>query len=171
VEFPPVVSPARARLPVAVLVVLTLQSSLFDGVRFRGVHADAMLLFAVAAGIVAGPERGSLVAFATGLVADLFVQTPLGLTALTFALVAFAVGTLQGTLIRAAWWITPVTALLGSAGGVVLFVVLGAVLGQTQLVHRDVPLIVATVAVMNAVLSLPVVRLAGWALPVSAQRP
>lgn len=158
-------SSARFRLPLALLLVLTLQSSLFDDVRFRGVHADAMLLFAIAAGIVAGAETGALVAFATGLVADLFVQTPLGLSALAFALVAFGVGALQGTLIRASWWITPVTALLGSAAGVVLFVVIGAVLGQTQLVHADVPLIVATVAVLNAVLSLPVVRLAGWALP------
>lgn len=155
----------RFRLPLALLVVLTLQSSLFDGLRFRGVHADAMLLFAIGAGIVAGAETGALVAFATGLVADLFVQTPLGLSALTFALVAFAVGALQGSLIRASWWITPVTALVGSAAGVVLFVVVGAVLGQTQLVHTDVPLIVAVVAVANAVLSLPVVRLAGWALP------
>lgn len=158
-------SSARFRLPLAILLVLTLQSSLFDDVRFRGVHADVMLLFAIAAGIVAGAETGALVAFATGLVADLFVQTPLGLSALAFALVAFGVGALQGTLIRASRWITPVTALLGSAAGVVLFVVIGAVLGQTQLVHTDVPLIVATVAVLNAVLSLPVVRLADWALP------
>lgn len=161
----PPLSTARFRLPLAVLLVLTLQSSLFDAVRVRGVHPDAMLLFAIGAGIVAGAETGALVAFAVGLVADLFVQTPMGLSALAFALVAFAVGTVQGSLIRAAWWITPATALVGSAAGVVLFVLIGAVLGQTQLVHGDVPLIVAVVAAGNAVLSLPVVRLAGWALP------
>lgn len=159
----------RVRLPIAVLLVLTLQTSLFDDLRFRGVHADAMLLFAVGAGIVAGAETGALVAFGVGLVADLFVQTPLGLSALAFALVAFAVGTLQGTLIRASWWITPATALFGSAAGVVVFALIGAVLGQTELVNGNVPLIVGTVAVMNAVLSIPVVRLAGWALPAHAR--
>lgn len=154
----------RFRLPLALLLVLVFQSSALQDVRVRGVHPDALLLFAVAAGIVAGAELGALVAFGTGLMADLFVQTPMGLSALAFALVAFAVGTLQGGLIRAAWWITPLTAFVGSALGVVLFAVIGAVLGQAQLVTDRLPVIALVVALTNAVLSLPVVRLAGWAL-------
>lgn len=155
---------ARLRLPLAVLLVLTLQNAVLQDMRVSDIHPDAMLLFAIAAGIVGGSEAGALVAFAVGLVADLFVQTPLGLSALSFALVAFAVGALQASLIRSSWWITPLTALLGSAAGVVLFVVIGAVLGQTHLMSDDVPLVVAAVAVMNAVLALPAVRLAGWAM-------
>lgn len=155
---------ARLRLPLAVLAVLTIQSAVLQDMRVRDVHPDAMLLFAIAAGIVGGSEAGALVGFVVGLVADLFVQTPLGLSALTFALVAFGVGALQASLIRSSWWITPLTALVGSAAGVVLFVVIGAVLGQTHLVSNDVPAVVAVVAVMNAVLALPVVRLAGWAM-------
>lgn len=155
---------ARLRLPLAVLVVLTLQTAVLQDMKVRDIHPDAMLLFAIAAGIVGGSEAGALVAFAVGLVADLFVQTPLGLSALSFALVAFAVGALQASLIRSSWWITPLTALLGSAAGVVLFVVIGAVLGQTHLMSDDLPLVVAVVAVMNAVLALPAVRLAGWAM-------
>ncbi|HVF75705.1 MAG TPA: rod shape-determining protein MreD [Acidimicrobiales bacterium] len=154
----------RARLPIAVLLVLTLQYSAFQDVRIRGVHPDALLLFAIAVAIVAGSESGAVVGFGVGLLADLFVQTPLGLSALTFALVAFAVGALQATLIRSSWWITPVTAFVASAAGIVLFVVLGAVLGQTQLLDADVPAIVAVVAVGNAVLALPAVRLASWAM-------
>jgi rod shape-determining protein MreD len=154
----------RLRLPLAVLFVLTLQYSALQDMRFRDIRPDALLLFAVVAGIVGGSERGALVAFGVGLVADLFVQTPLGLSALTYALVAFAVGSLQAGLIRSSWWITPLTALLGSAAGVVLFVVIGAVLGQTQLVSGEVPVIVAVVASMNAVLSLPVLALARWSM-------
>lgn len=154
----------RLRLPLAVLLVLTLQYSALQDMRFRDIRPDALLLFAVVAGIVGGSERGAVVAFAVGLVADLFVQTPLGLSALTYALVAFAVGSLQAGLIRSSWWITPLTALLGSAAGVVLFVVIGAVLGQTQLVSGEVPVIVAVVALMNAVLSLPVLALARWSM-------
>lgn len=163
-------SSLRFRLPLALLLVLILQSAAFQDLRVRDVHPDTLLLFAVAAGIVAGAEVGALVAFATGLVADLFVQTPMGLSALAFALVAFAVGTLQASLIRAAWWITPLTAFLGSALGVVLFAVIGAVLGQDQLVTNRLPLIAVVVAFTNAVLSLPAVRLAGWALA-GADRP
>lgn len=159
----------RFRLPLALLLVLVVQSSALRDVRVRDVHPDGLLLFAVAAGIVAGAETGALVGFLTGLVADLFVQTPMGLSALAFALVAFAVGTLQGALIRAAWWITPLTALVGSALGVALFAVIGAVLGQTQLVSDELPVVVAVVAVANAVLGIPAVRLADWALA-DAQR-
>ena len=154
----------RFRLPLALLLVLVVQSSALRDLRVRDVHPDGLLLFAVAAGIAAGAELGALVGFLTGLVADLFLQTPMGLSALAFALVAFTVGTLQSGLIRAAWWITPLTALLGSALGVVLFAVIGAVLGQGQLVSDELPTIVAVVAVANAVLSLPAVRLADWAL-------
>jgi rod shape-determining protein MreD len=154
----------RFRLPAALLLVLILQSVAFQDMRVRDVHPDALLLFAVAAGIVAGAELGALVAFATGLMADLFVQTPMGLSALAFALVAFAVGTLQAGLIRAAWWITPLTTFVGSALGVVLFALIGSVLGQDHLITNRLPLIVLVVALTNAVLSLPAVRLAGWAL-------
>jgi rod shape-determining protein MreD len=158
------VTSLRFRLPLALLLVLVVQSSALRDLRVRDVHPDGLLLFAVAAGIAAGAELGALVGFLTGLVADLFLQTPMGLSALAFALVAFTVGTLQSGLIRAAWWITPLTALLGSALGVVLFAVIGAVLGQGQLVSDELPTIVAVVAVANAVLSLPAVRLADWAL-------
>jgi rod shape-determining protein MreD len=155
---------ARLRLPLAVLLVLTLQYSVLQDMRVRDIRPDALLLFAVVAGIVGGSETGAVVAFVVGLVADLFVQTPLGLSALTYALVAFAVGSLQAGLIRSSWWITPLTALIGSAAGVVLFVLIGAVLGQTQLMNGEVPVIVATVAVMNAVLSLPALALGRWSM-------
>ena len=67
------------------------------------------------------------------------------------ALVAFAVGTLQSGLIRAAWWITPLTALLGSALGIVLFAVIGAVLSCLACLT---PL---------AVLALGAIGLSAWA--------
>lgn len=153
----------RLRVPVAVVLVLVVQQSALQDVRVRGVHPDALLLFAIAVGLAAGSEVGSVVGFGIGLVADLFVETPLGLSALTFALVAFAVGTFQAALIRSSWWITPLTALVASAAGVGLFVVIGAVLGQSRLLEADLPAIVAVVAVSNAVLSLPAARLAAWA--------
>lgn len=154
----------RVRLPFAVLLVLTLQYSALQDIRISGVHPDAMLLFAIAIAVVAGSETGAVVGFGIGVLADLFVQTPLGLSALTFALVAFGVGTLQAALIRSSWWITPLTALVASAAGVILFVVIGAVLGQSQLLDADVPVIIAVVAIANAVLGLPAVRLASWAM-------
>ena len=85
---------------------------------------------AIAAGLAAGPERGAVVGFAAGLAFDLLLQTPFGLSALTYALVGYLVGRLQDSVLRAAWWIPVATAAAASAVGVILFAVLGTVVGE-----------------------------------------
>ena len=60
--------------------------------RRRGAHPDAFLVLAIVGGLVAGPQRGAVIAFLAGLIAGLFVVTPFGLTSLCFVLVAFTAG-------------------------------------------------------------------------------
>ena len=153
----------RVKVPLVVLLVLTIQMSWLSGLRNAGVHADAMLLLPIAAGIVGGAESGALVGFLAGLAADIFLLTPFGLSALVYCLVGFGVGAVQGNVIRAAWWISPLTAIAASAGGVVLYGIVGAVVGQTQLLHADLFAIAGWVAVINGLLAIPVVRLMQWA--------
>lgn len=155
---------ASLRMPSVVLLVLTVQTSLLDGFHIANVHPDAMLLLAISAGIARGPETGAVVGFCAGLLADLLVQTPLGLSALSFSLVGFTVGVVQRSMIRSTWWLSPITALFASAGGVVLYALSGAVVGQTQMVSPHLGAVVAVVAVSNAVLSLVEVPLVSWAL-------
>lgn len=155
---------SRVRLSLVLLVALTLHQSLFVTLRVDDAHPQVMLLVAVVGGLLAGAERGALIGFAAGLLADLFVQTPLGLSALTFALVGFVVGSLQAGIVHTAWWIGPVTALLASFAGVVLYGVLGAIIGQAHFVSPRLLLVAAGAGVMNAVLALPVVRAMSWAL-------
>jgi rod shape-determining protein MreD len=154
----------RLRLPLVVLLVLVVQTTLLVDLRIRGAHPEALLVVALAAGIAGGPERGAVVGFLSGLVADVFLQTPFGLSALTYSLVGFAVGSLQSSVIRAAWWIPPLTILVGSAAGVWLFVLLGLLVGQTQLLRHHVVVVAAVVAATNAVLGLGVLRLVAWAM-------
>ena len=154
----------RVRIALFIVVAFTLQATLLGGLRLGGIAPDAMLLVPIAFGIAAGPERGAVVGFAAGLVADLFLQTPFGLSALTYSLVGFAVGSVQGNVIHAAWWIAPATALVGSAAGVIGFALLGVMVGQDHLMTTDLPLIAAAVALLNAPLSVPAVRAAAWAV-------
>ena len=58
------------------------------------------------------------------------LQTPFGLSALTYAIVAYLVGSLQDSVLRAAWWIPVATATVASIVGVILYGVLGTVLGE-----------------------------------------
>ncbi|MDQ1404279.1 MAG: rod shape-determining protein MreD [Actinomycetota bacterium] len=154
----------RAKVGAVVLVAIIVQRVFLDGVHLGGSHLDLMLLLPIAAGVAAGSETGAVVGFVAGAVADLFLPTPFGLSALTFSLLGFAVGSVQEGLLRAAWWITPVTAFVSSAVGVVLFALIGAVVGQAHFVRPALLGIAFVVALGNAALALPVVRVVTWAL-------
>jgi rod shape-determining protein MreD len=152
----------------AVLVVaLILQTTLVPDLRIFGVCADLMLLCTVCAALIGGPQLGALVGFSAGVAADLFLATtPLGLSALTFCLVGYAIGSLRRTVLQEGWLLTPGTALVGSAAGVVAFVVAGVMVGQSQLTQMGPAAIVKTatlVGAMNALLSVPACRLVRWA--------
>ena len=75
--------------------------------------------------------------FGAGLVADLVLPTPFGLSALVGCLLGFTVGITTLALDRTAWWLPPVAAFGASALYEVIFAVLGSVLGQPQMIHVD----------------------------------
>lgn len=158
------------RVGVALVVTLVAHVTVLDRIHPEGVRPDALLLLAVAGGVVGGPERGAVLGFLAGLAADLFVQTPFGLTALAFSLVGFAVGSLQSGILRVSWWMPVATALGASAAGVVLYALLAAVVGETRMMTPRLALVAGIVALLNAALSLPAVRLVGWALGPSGAR-
>ncbi len=113
-------------------------------------QADLLLLVAIAGGIAAGPDRGAAIGFAAGIAYDLMLQTPFGLSALTYALVAYLVGSLQDSVLRAAWWIPVATATVASMAGVILYGVLGTVLGE-DLVGWELLRIAVIVGLLNTI--------------------
>ncbi|MEO7557040.1 MAG: rod shape-determining protein MreD [Acidimicrobiales bacterium] len=154
------------RAALALFTVLVLQTTLFADLAVFGVHADIVLLYAIAAGIIAGPDKGALAGFAAGLGYDLLViGTPVGLYALAYCLTGYAVGTLQSTVLRASWWIPMVSAMGASALGVAAFAIIGSVLGQPDFLDRRVAKVAIVVALINGALVLPALRVARWAAP------
>jgi rod shape-determining protein MreD len=160
----------RIKVPLLLLVAFLLHHSVFAAVHLGDVRPELMLLVAVAAGLVGGPERGAVVGFVAGLLTDVFLQTPLGLSALTFTIVAFAVGRVQAGLMRLAWWIVPLSAFWASAAGVLLYAVLGAIIGRSHFVRPQLLLVTAIVAAVNAVTAPFLVRAMAWAMAAPAQR-
>ncbi len=130
-------------------------------VHVGGVHPDIMVLLPIVAGLVGGPGTGASMGFGAGLVADLFLPTPFGLSALVGCMIGFTVGVATLALDRTAGWLPPVAAFGASAVYEVVYAVLGSVLGQPQMIHVDLTRIVLVVSVVNAVLALPAVRLVG----------
>ncbi len=155
---------SRLRLPLLLVAALVVHHTLFASIRLADVHPQLMLLVAVAAGIAGGSERGAIVGFVCGLLNDVFLRTPLGLSGLTFTLVAFVVGLVQSSVIRSAWWIPPLTALVASTAGVTLYAVLAAIVGRSEFVRPRLLLVAAVVGAVNAVLAPPVVKAVSWAM-------
>jgi rod shape-determining protein MreD len=156
-------SDPRLRLPVMFLASLLFQTTVLARIRFFGVMPDFMLLVAVAGGITAGPTRGATLGFASGMLIDLFLPTPLGLSALVFTLVGYGVGVANTGVLRSAWYIPVLTAAGASVAGVALYALIGSVLGE-QMITGHLVTIAAVVGVSNAVLAPLGVRFVGWSL-------
>src|SRR3954467_13739464 len=157
-------SNARAKVPFVVLLFLVVELTVLDRLRVFGAGPDIMLLLAVVAGIEGGPRAGALFGFASGIVLDLFLETPMGLSALVFCLMGYAVGNIQGGVLRAAWWIPVVTCLVASAVGELVYALVATVVGQPELVNVHLLVVAGVVGAWNALLALPAIRIVRWAI-------
>lgn len=170
-EHRPVTARAAVRGFLVVAVTLLLQSTVVLDVTIGGAHPDIMMLLPVAAGIAAGAEEGAIAGFVAGMAADLLLPTPFGLSALVGCLVGFGVGFTTGSITREVWWFPALVALAASLAWVMLYAVLGAVLGEGQFVKVDLVAVAFVVSVVNAALAAPAVRVMGWVLgPSSGER-
>lgn len=153
----------RFRLPIMFVAALLLQTTLLARLRIFGVMPDFMLLLAVAGGITAGPTRGAALGFASGMLIDLFLPTPLGLSALVFTLVGYGVGVANTGVLRSAWYIPVLTAGGASVAGVTLYALIGSMLGE-RMVDGHLVTIAVVVGLSNAVLAPVAVKFVDWSL-------
>jgi rod shape-determining protein MreD len=151
--------PARAVL--VVVVALLLQLSFVADVRVAGAVGDLMLVVVVAAGLTGGADRGATYGFAAGVAYDLVLDTPFGLSALTYALVGYAVGLAASALLRSSgWWPVGIAALAGVVQAA-LYTCLGNLIGVAY-PFGDVPGIALALAAWGAVAVVPTMRVLWW---------
>ena len=152
------------RLPPFLLAAVVLHTAVLPQLRPLHVGADGLLLVAVCAGLAGGARTGAWIGFGTGLLADCFLATPFGLSALANGLVGWAVGSLAGRLLRPGPWVLPATVLGASTGGVLLFAGLGALLGEGGLVSGRLLGVAVVVGVLNALLGPVALAATRWAV-------
>ncbi|HEX2119347.1 MAG TPA: hypothetical protein VHF91_09205, partial [Acidimicrobiales bacterium] len=99
--------------------------------------------------------------FTSGMLIDLFLPTPLGLSALVFTLVGYWVGVANTGVLRSAWYIPVLTAAAASVAGVVLYAAIGSMLGE-RMINGHLATIAAVVGLSNAVLAPVGVKLVDW---------
>lgn len=148
-----------ARLALVLLVTLVVQVVVISPLTILGARGNLVLLVAIAAALETDAERGAVAGFASGLAFDMLLDTPMGLSALTGALVGWVVGTAKDSVLRDAAVIQLGLVALASALGTLLYAGLAVVFGVT-VEPGDLPAIVAVIAVVNVVFSKPM----RWAL-------
>jgi rod shape-determining protein MreD len=149
------------RLALFLIVIVLVQTTILPYGRTFDVVPDLGLVATVAIAYKEGPEVGATFGFCAGLATDFFLQTPLGLSALAFALTGYVIGLVQGALLRSAWWVPPVLGALGGIIGGTLFVGIGAIVGQDQLWALRSIRIVLLAAAFDALVAFVIFPLAG----------
>ena len=153
------------RYAILIASAALLQYAVAPQFRIAGVSVDLLLVLAIAAGINGGPERGSVVGFASGLALDLLVVTPFGLGAVAYLAAGSIAGLLEAATVLAARWLTMAIAALSAALGLVVFALVGSVLGRSDLWSWHLLTVIAVVAPTSALLVLPALGACRWADP------
>ncbi len=152
------------KISVVLLVSIVVQLSVFVDVRVLGVAPELLALVAVLAGFLAGPERGATIAFGAGLVWDIWLPTPLGLAAISFATVAFVIGSIEAGLFHDSRLQVSALAFVGTFTALMAYALLGEVVGQRGLVDVELLRVALIAGVLNALIAPVMVRPMRWAM-------
>lgn len=153
-----------SRLILVGLVVLALQTTVFNDMRPFGVCLQVMVLLAAASGLARGSETGAIAGFIIGLLYDMVLTTPLGLSAAVFALVGYVAGYANSFAHASTWWSRMLLGAGASAFGMILLPLMFSLTGADGLLTANIFTVVIVVAVFNAFLSVPAELLCRWAL-------
>lgn len=152
------------RIAIVLLAILEVQLHIVDGIAIFGHHPLIFLLIPIAAALEGDASRAAIAGFVAGLMLDLYLETPLGLSALVFAIVGYGVATFERGVIRADRWLQPAVAGFASAAGVVGIGIAAAIFGRPEYFRLSLIGSVIIVGVFNAIVATPVIRLVRWAL-------
>ncbi len=149
----------KIRIAVLIAVLVLLQTSIGGDLRVAGVAPDLPLVLAIAGGIVGGAQTGAWVGFWTGLFFDFLAPaTPIGLHAFTFCVAGFVVGTSFESVLEDRVLTVALVGAAATAASVLVFVGVGDLLGQTQLLASGRSWLLEVIlveAVWSAFLAVP----------------
>ena len=150
------------RTALVLAFALFLQVAVLPWLTIAGAQFDVMILVGIAAGLVGGPERGARVGFVSGLLWDLVVSGPLGLSALAYCLAGYFVGSAQRSVVGPTWWAPIPSAALAAGAATIFYAVVGTVLGDGSWIDSETITVALVVALGAALLVLPAMRILAW---------
>ncbi len=153
----------RIRLGLIVFLAVLCQTVIFPKLRILGATPSLAVVAVLAEGYREGPEAGATFGFLMGLAIDLFLPTPFGLSALTFAIAGYAIGVLQTGMLRASVFLAPLLGGLGSLLVGLLFVSIVLLIGQDQFLAVRTLQVLLVSSLYSAALAPVLFPLIGWA--------
>ena len=143
---------------------LLLETSVFGEATLVGTKPQLLLLITVALAMGEGPALGSAFGFVGGTLTDLLTGLPVGLTALTYTIVGYAVGAIRAQVQTPTATLPVAMEFTATAAGVLLYGGIALLLGQAAAGGRALLLHALFAACYNALLTpflFPLVRVLG----------
>ncbi|MDP9225975.1 MAG: rod shape-determining protein MreD [Actinomycetota bacterium] len=153
----------RVAAVAAILVgALVLQSTLVVQVTILGVIPQLVLVVVVSLAFTDGPRVGVVTAFAGGLLQDLLLpQSIVGLTALVYVLIAYAVGRFREFSTTDSVWAPVIAVAVSSFAAEVSYALLAVIMGQPWVSFTFTAKVIGLVVLYNTLLTpltFPLVR-------------
>lgn len=151
-------------LSMLTLTGLLVQTAALGQATLVGTKPELLLLVTVALAMGEGPGLGCAFGFVAGLATDMTLGLPTGITAMTFTIVGFGVGTIRAQVQSPTAWLPIAMVFAATLGGVLLYGIISAVLGQDEIVGPGLVRHGALAACYNALLTpfvYPCVRMLG----------
>jgi rod shape-determining protein MreD len=160
--FPDVGVGRTAAIGAILVAALALQSTVVAQVTLLGVIPQLVLIVVVSLAFTDGPRVGVVAAFAGGLLQDLLLpQAIVGLTALVYVLIAYAVGSFREYSTTESVWAPVFVVALSSFLAEASYAVLAVILGQPWVSFVYTSKVIGLVVLYNTLLTpllFPLIR-------------
>jgi hypothetical protein len=153
-------------LAVTTLILVAAQIAVFSPLRIAGVVVMIVWLWPLALSLTGSTIFAVIAGFIAGVLFDAHTQTPFALSGVVGALVAGLISFLAregvGDLDAAAWWVPPIIGAVGGFLAPLIYVIGGAMVGQTSLWRASLLTMMLINAAAFFVLVRPLARAARW---------
>jgi rod shape-determining protein MreD len=145
----------RRVIAIAAIIVtaVLLQSTVFSQLRLLGVRPELLYLVTILIALHEGPNEGAIVGFTCGLAQDMFLDQPMGITALTLTLLGYAVGMARQYIVSPSPLVPTIVVAIATALGVGFYEIVTFLLGQFDAGFTYAVKVALLTAVYNAVLT------------------
>jgi rod shape-determining protein MreD len=109
---------------------LVIETSILGEATLGGTKPQLLLMMTVALAMGEGPMLGAGFGFTAGLASDLLTGLPAGLTAVTYTIVGYTVGTIRAQVETPTAWFPAGMEFTATLGGVLLYGGISLLLGQ-----------------------------------------